>query len=414
LAGTAAFFTFFLIARRYLKDNRVFFTATFFLLANPYFFWASRDARMYAFVVLAAALSTYLLLLDEERPQRRYLVGYAVVLLLGYNIHRLTACMLVPHLGMVLMRDRENRKRWLWLGAGLIAALVLITIPLFHGMKVHSTQGGKAFQFAWPDPSVLLRRWSALATTSFSTFDDNRVSGKFRSVVGFLADVGTTALLMGAFLRRKMLKAESPSQTVSDRYFWRSLVLWMVLPGLLLVLAGIHKEVDALAPRYFFMAQPALLMILAYGFWISLRGRWQWAVWTLRGVLLLALCGAWYVQVHWRGPGLRESARYAQQVYEEGDVVFSPGGTETLFEFYHLSPMKGVMTPGKKMTQTEFVEFIRQNTTSGHKAILFIGEGSKAAVYSKNMRQEHAGIFEFVSNASMPGNMRVDVFRRKP
>ena len=413
-AGTAAFFVFFLLVRRYLKDTRVYLTALLLLLINPYFFWASRDARMYAFVVLAAILSTYMLLLDEEKPRRRYLIGYVIFFLLGYSIHRLTACMLLPHLGMILLRDKPNRKRWLWTGCGVIALLLLITVPLFQGVKMRAAQDGRPFEFSWPDPSVLLRRWGALATTDFSTFNDRDIPRNLKKNADFFGELGVIALLMLAFVRRRLLKNEDAAQSATDRYFWRSMALWIVLPSVTLVLARMNKEINSIAPRYFFMVQPALLILLAYGFWTTLNGHARWLPRVTRGVFIAGLCGALYVQALWKGPGLRESAQYAQTVYEEGDVVFSPVEAENIFSFYHLSAMKAVVVPSKKLSEEQFIDFIQQNTAPGHKAILFITEGTKADTYSQAMSKQHADIFERTSSADVTGSFRVDVFRLKP
>lgn len=412
LAGTSAFFTFFLITRRYVKDRRVFLTALLLLLINPYFFWASRDARPYAFVVLLALLSTYILFLDKEKPQRRNLIGYAIIILLGYSIHRLVACMLLPHLCMVLMRDRQDRKRWLRLGLGLIVILALVNTVCFHGFQLRVTQTSKPVKFVWPTPSLLLHRWSALATTSFSPFDGYRAPAWVRPVFRYPAMFATAALLLFACLKHRLLRTEEALEPDTDQYFWRSLVWWILVPSLVLAMVCPRTSMTSLSPRYFFVMHPALLIILAYGFWTTLRGRWQYLVWGVRCVFIVTLCGTLWMQASWQGPGIRESVRYTKQIYEPGDVVFSTWGPQLAFKFYHLLPVTFVAMPAQKMKQEELLKFIDKNAKPGCKAILLV-EDKRMDTYSKTLQASSKNL-EYMYTMKTSGSYRVVVFRVKP
>jgi uncharacterized membrane protein len=121
-----------LVRRRSLPPTTPLWAA---LLAavHPFYLWYGREARMYTLVPFMALLSTYLLLRWREAPlgstARRYLIWYAVTLVLLLCTHYLALLILPIQAGLILagLAERSRRRAFLItigvLGLGLVLGL---------------------------------------------------------------------------------------------------------------------------------------------------------------------------------------------------------------------------------------------------------------------------------------------------
>ncbi|MEO3928551.1 glycosyltransferase family 39 protein [Micromonosporaceae bacterium B7E4] len=89
----------------------------------------AQEARVYALVVLAAAVATYLLVRIPERPTRWRFAGYAGAVALTGLFHAVALLVLAVHGGYLLIRHRELVPRWLVAAtAGLVPVLPLLVL----------------------------------------------------------------------------------------------------------------------------------------------------------------------------------------------------------------------------------------------------------------------------------------------
>ncbi len=96
--------------------------------SNAFLLWYGQEARMYAFVILLAVFSTYLLLRwsAAESRQTPLLAAYGITASLLVGSHYLSLLILPVHAGIVFQRLRRTSRRRAVLGAMGVLALVLL------------------------------------------------------------------------------------------------------------------------------------------------------------------------------------------------------------------------------------------------------------------------------------------------
>ncbi|WP_083975198.1 glycosyltransferase family 39 protein [Kitasatospora mediocidica] len=148
MTGAAVFVV--LIARKLFGD-RAALTAGVIFAVTPSVSRYGQEARSYAFVVLAVAAATFLLLRALERPTLPRWALYAVAVVCAGLFHMISLVVLGGHALVVLWRWWNGRERRLLIGfsAAVVAALVPLVPLVLTGQK----QVGR--QLSWvPKPTL--------------------------------------------------------------------------------------------------------------------------------------------------------------------------------------------------------------------------------------------------------------------
>ncbi|MEU8774563.1 glycosyltransferase family 39 protein [Streptomyces sp. NPDC048606] len=128
MAGSAAFVV--LIARTLFDRRTAVFAGLLFALL-PAVTRYGTEARSYAFVVLAVAAATWLLLRALERPGPGRWAAYGALVTVAGLLHMVSLLFLLPHALIVLLRPRASRRGRTVVGFALAAGLGLVpVIPL--------------------------------------------------------------------------------------------------------------------------------------------------------------------------------------------------------------------------------------------------------------------------------------------
>ncbi|MFD9333440.1 glycosyltransferase family 39 protein [Streptomyces sp. NPDC060028] len=128
MAGAAAFVA---LTARKLFDTRTALAAGVLFALIPSVSRYAQEARGYAFVVLAVAAATFLLLRAMERPTTGRWALYAVSVCVAGLFHMISLVFLGSHALIILMRWRSGRERRLLSGFALsVVAALIPAIPL--------------------------------------------------------------------------------------------------------------------------------------------------------------------------------------------------------------------------------------------------------------------------------------------
>jgi dolichyl-phosphate-mannose-protein mannosyltransferase len=107
------------------------------LAFSPYMVWYSQEARAYALLVLLCGVSLALFAEVLRRPQRRWLVWWAVASALALLAHYFAVFVVVPELAALVWLLPERRRAVLYAG-GAVAAVGVALVPL----AVHQADRG--------------------------------------------------------------------------------------------------------------------------------------------------------------------------------------------------------------------------------------------------------------------------------
>jgi len=133
----------------YLLGRRMFgrtagVIAGLLLASDTFVVQYAQTARSYALLLFLTLLSSYLLVVDLDRPSRRTKVAYLLASALAVCAHYFAVYVIIVHLGTVLAIRRALRREWL-----LVAiALLLLCTP----EAIFAYRAGGASRLAWIQP----------------------------------------------------------------------------------------------------------------------------------------------------------------------------------------------------------------------------------------------------------------------
>lgn len=161
MAGAAAFVV---LTARGLFDRRAAVLAGALFAFVPAVSKYGQEARSYAFVVLAAAAATWLLLRALERPTARRWLPYALAVTAAGLFHVVSLLFLVPHGLIVLGRWRDSRSRRL--PATYAVTVLAALLPVIPLLVLGRRQVGR--QISWlatPHLRDLAGLWTTLSAS---------------------------------------------------------------------------------------------------------------------------------------------------------------------------------------------------------------------------------------------------------
>ena len=233
--------------------------------SNAFLLWYGQEARMYAFVILLAVLSTYLLLRwsAAETRQTPLLAAYGVTVSLLVGSHYLSLLILPVHAGIVFQRLRRTGRLRAALGAMGVLALALLP-------------GGAAAWQILKEPDSVSHfasiSFGALATDLLHSFSLGLSEDMSRF---WWLEVGCAALaLLGA------IWAVRHRRTAEH---WWVLPAWVVAPAVLLLAANIWH------PAYMNSREMSIISV-AFLLLVSGGIGWLWrASGAVAGLVMVAL-----------------------------------------------------------------------------------------------------------------------------
>lgn len=315
IAGALAIPLIYLLGRR-VAGRTSGLVAAGLLAVNPYHVWYSQEAKMYAFVVVLAILSSLALVEALNRNTWTHWIAYIAVTTLMFYTHVTTVLVFVAQVLFVIATFGSWKHRWRrWLVA--VAALTLPYVPI----AIWATQvvGGGAR--TW-QPEVTL--WEAVRTVGIK-FAVNRseIVIEERSALLFaaLALIGASALV----IRRRLNESGALLLTLT------------VVPVLGIYLVSLRNSV--FSDRYVIMALPAYLILVAAGLVVLWRSRWLWPVGVIAMILITGYAWATVRDVNLAHTAEKEDWRSAYALIAEeaqpGDVILPhPGYMLTTYEYF--------------------------------------------------------------------------------
>lgn len=315
VAGALAIPLIYLLGRR-VAGKTTGLVAALLLAINPYHVWYSQEAKMYAFVVVLAILSSLALVEALNRNTLRHWIIYVVVTSIMFYTHVTTVLVFVAQVIFVLATLASWRDRLKpWLVA--VAALTLPYIPI--AIWAWQVVGGGAR--TW-QPEVTL--WEAVRIVGIK-FAANRseivIEERSALIYAALALLGAGALVV----RRRLNESGV------------LLISLAVVPVLGIYLASIRNSV--FSDRYVIMALPAYLILVAVGIVILWRHRWLWPVGVVALVVMSSYAWATLRDVNLADTAEKEDWRSAYALVareaQPGDVIMThPGYMLTTYEYF--------------------------------------------------------------------------------
>lgn len=249
------------VARRLLPGGRWIGLVSALLVAtSPYLVWYSQEGKMYAAVLLAALLSTYLLLEAIRRGGWSGWLFYALATTAAIYLH-LVAALLVPAQVLIFLALGGWQRPKARLGyAAALAVLVLPYLPLAIWqlpLLARATQSGYPF--------VPL---SAIVGSLLTSY----IAGVAQDGAWWVLTPAAVLLVLGLSLAFERRWAASVG----------ALAGWLVVPVLALFLFTLLRPIYT--ARYLIFVAPALILIFALGA-VAVGRRAP----ALAGVLLLAV-----------------------------------------------------------------------------------------------------------------------------
>lgn len=226
------------LARRLVKVRTVALIAALLWAINPNLIWQSQDARNYAMWAALSLISMWLMLRAADSPARRLnWLLYIIFATLTLYTFFLEAFLVVVHALYILLWRRAALRGWL-IAAGIIAVLL---IPWFGQIwaLAHSAYQGTATR-------------ADLAT--FLRFLPVMYLGE-PEFAGQTSVLGLTVIWILTAASLYLVGNTDPRQR-------RVLLLWLLVPGALLVIASVR--LDVFRARYLISVTPALLIPTAY------------------------------------------------------------------------------------------------------------------------------------------------------
>lgn len=318
MAGAAAFVV---LTGRTLFDRRTALFAGVLFAAIPAISKFGQEARAYAFVTLAVAAATWLLIRALSRPTALRWLPYGAAVTCAGFFHIVSLLVLLPHALIVLGRWWGART---WrLPAGYALTVLASLLPLLPLIVVARRQTGR--QIGWLHPPHLADfagLWSTLSLSPAVSYALLAAAALPLAWSHGRRPAAELALVAALPIPAAWLVSQSGSSYFLDRYLLFTLPAWAVLAA-----AGL----GALRPRPLGITGLVLLMALGLSHQRQLRTE------------------------HSKGPadGKRAAAVIAEG-YRPGDALAPVGGRdERLFMF---GPMVQYYLPAHRQPKDVFVE----------------------------------------------------------
>lgn len=325
LAGTVALPLAWAVARR-LGCPRAGAWALPLLAFSPLLVWYAQDAKMYATVLAAVLLGTWLFLkaLEERRPL--LWAAYGLVVGASLYIHLLTLLAVPVHAAWFALEARaRGAPRAVWIGAAVLLAAALPVLAWGVPLVLSGYESGHAFYPLGAMARALL----------------------FAFVGGVGGMPGPWALVPSLFLA--LAGAALGLGDRATRGATLRLLLWLVLPVLLLFL--ISLRVPLFTERYLIWTAPAWSLLMGMGLErvaaaarsTASRGL---ALACLAAVLALDLAPLWTQSHVPLKSDFRSAAAYVAARWEPGDLVlFQMPHARRTFQYYWKRPYRWAEGP---------------------------------------------------------------------
>lgn len=353
LAGTAALPLTWAVARR-LGCPRAGAWAQPLLAFSPFLVWYAQDAKMYATVLFAVLLGTWLFLQALEERRLLLWVAYGLTMGASLYLHLLTLLAVAVHACWFLLGARARGvPRVVWVGA---AALLAAALPVL----------------VWGVPLVLSGYESGHV---FYPLDAMARALLFAFVGGVGGMPGPWALVPSLFLALAGATLGLGDRTTRGPALL--LLLWLVLPVLLLF--GISLRVPLFTERYLIWTAPAWCLLMGMGLErvaSAARGAASraFAVALLAAVLALNLAPLWTQSHVPIKSDFRGVAAYLADRWEPGDLVlFQMPHARRTFQYYWHHPYHWAEGPYTNYGQPpEEVARQMEGLTAGYRRVWLV------------------------------------------
>lgn len=267
---------------------------------NAFIVQYAQDARSYSLLGLLVTLSSYFLVVELERPSKRYRMAYVISSSLAIYAHYFAAYVLIVQFATVVtMRGRDALKRdWL----AVWAAILLLCMPAAI-IAYHSGAGW----LNWLKQPSIYDLWSVLVALA---------GGSWLLLIAILA-CGSYATLCA----------------IREMRYWRQgfVAAWLLVP---IALSFIVSRIQPMfLARYFTICVPALVL-----FGASVVPQLRRPIATgLVIALLVGLSAMQLAQYYGRSQSedWRDATRYIIADTQPGDaIVFYPAYARGPFEYY--------------------------------------------------------------------------------
>lgn len=315
VAGAIAIPLIYLLGKR-LAGRTAGLVAAGLLAVNPYHVWYSQEAKMYAFVVVLALLSSLALIEALNRNTWSAWIPYIAITSLMFYTHVTTVLIFVAQSLFVfttLNMWQGRQRRWLI----SVAALTLPYLPIALWAWTVVQGGARLWQ---PDVSL----WEAIRIVGvkFAANRSDLVIEQRSAVLLFaLALCGIVGLLL--------------------KHRWRASGVFLLaltsLPVIGIYLVSIRNSV--FSDRYVIVALPAYLILAAAGVVVLWRHRWLWPVGVVALVMVTSYAWATLRDVNLSTGAEKEDWRsayalVADQAQPDDIILLYPGYMLTTYQYY--------------------------------------------------------------------------------
>jgi len=338
IVGVASIGVIYAIAYRFFsKPNAI--VASLVLAVLPHHVWYSQEARMYAMVFLAAAISIYFFMALLEKQTKGRLIAWAIASFFLVNSH-FTGILLFGLQILFAMYmwwrarvDSAEKSVSPWIKYVVIGILVLI-VPAVYGLAT-------SFNFNGGPPSFALHNFA----TAMGSIGTLLLGFHAESVVPRLGAAWPVLIYLVSML---FLDHSKVFDTAGKRF-----LLWLALSGLtaIAVAAFIYPPLFS-GVRYLTFILPPVVLLVS----LSLVRREGTVRMVGTAALLLILSVATYDSLFGVQNTIRTDHRasieYVISDYEDGDMVlFSPPYLHVVFDYYY---PKGYSEPIPTVSIGEF------------------------------------------------------------
>jgi mannosyltransferase len=310
IRALSAIFALITVPLIYLLGSRLFSpwsgaVAAVLFASNSFIVEYAQEARAYVLVTFLVTLSSYLFVLELERPTRGARVGYVLASALAVYAQFFAAWVLIAQaVALVALRGRASIGRRWKASFGMILVLCLPAAGQILRFR-HGT-------IAWvPQPTL----------------------SRFGRSLDLLA--GGSWMLLVLALIATAYAAFYAVRTGRNRWQTGFVLIWLVLPVVLVFI--LSYVTPLLVPRYLIVVVPALSLATGAGI-AALASDRRFAIAAVAVLVgLLALSG---VQLHrWytlpQREDWRDATRYVLREQRAGDgIVFQMGGGKRPFAYY--------------------------------------------------------------------------------
>ncbi len=304
--------------------KRVGLFAAGLLAISPYHVWYSQEAKMYSIAVLLTLLSTAFFIEALQRNERRWWIGYVIMMTLSFYFHVTTVLIFVAQsVFFVVTWRRWQGRHKAWLISVALLTLPYVPIALWAGRVV--LNGANQWQ-----PKVTLWQMTQIEATKFAVnrAKDLITEARGTRIYGLAAALGV--LTMGIIGWGSERRSTRP-----DRRWVLMFAMLVALPVLMFYVVTFKQPF--FNDRYLIMALPLYLLLVAAG----VRGL-ESKVWPLAPILSVGLIAfAWMPlrdinrsnlpqKEDWRG-----AYAYVLQRAQPNDLLLiDPGYLITTYDYY--------------------------------------------------------------------------------